>query len=58
MDTYNNGALTGREILMNLDEKMQDSDFLGDIRALLRPGITYDVNHAYELVKTEIIERL
>ncbi len=58
MDTYNNGALTGRELLMNLDEKMQDSDFLGDIRALLRPGITYDVNHAYELVKTEIIERL
>jgi len=58
MDSYNNGALTGREILMNLDEKMQDTDFLGDIKALLRPGIAYDVNRAYELVKTEIIERL
>ncbi len=58
MESYNNGALTGREMLMNLDEKMQDTDFLGDIRALLRPGTDYDVHHAYELVKTEIIERL
>ena len=58
MDSYNNGTLKGGEVLRNLDEKMQDSDFLGDIKALLRPGITYDVKHAYELVKTEIIERL
>jgi len=58
MVLYNNRALTSREILMNLDEKIHDTDFLGDIKALLRPGIIYDVNHAYELVKTEIIERI
>jgi predicted nucleotidyltransferase component of viral defense system len=58
MDTYNNAALTSREILLNLDEKMKDTDFLGDIKALLRPEINYDVNHAYELVKKEIIERI
>ena len=58
MKLYNVSALKSKELLMNLDEKMQDNDFLGDIKALLRPGISYDVNHAYELVRTELIERL
>lgn len=58
MGSYNHGALTSRELLMNLDEKMRDSDFLGDTKALLRPGIAYDLNQAYEMVRTEIIERL
>ena len=58
MKLYNVSALKSNELLMNLDEKMQDNDFLGDIKALLRPGISYDVNHAYELVRTELIERL
>ena len=58
MELYNGGALKGRELLMNLDEKMQDTDFIGDIKALLRPEIDYDVNRAYELVKSEIIDRI
>lgn len=58
MDLYNGGAKTGKEILMNLDEKMKNTDFLGDIKALIRPEITYDANQAYELVRTEIIDRL
>jgi len=58
MELYNNGVLTAREILDNLDQKMKDPDFIGDIKALIRPEITFDANQAYELVKTEIIERI
>jgi hypothetical protein len=43
---------------MNLDEKMLDSDFIGDTKGLLRPEVTYDINVAYELVKNELIERI
>jgi len=58
MDLYNGGPMKASELLMNLDAKMQNTDFLGDITALLRPGITYDVNLAYELIKSEIINRI
>ena len=44
-----------KEILNNLDLKMQDPDFIGDIYALLRPDTEYDANNAYELIKNELI---
>jgi len=47
-----------KEILKNLDLKMQDPDFTGDIYALLRPDTEYDVNDAYELIKNEIIDEI
>ena len=47
-----------KEILNNLDLKMQDPDFTGDIYALLRPEIDYDANIAYELIKNEIINKI
>jgi len=31
--------------------------FLGDMTALLKPSIRYDINSAYELVKTKLIEK-
>ena len=37
---------------------MQDSEFLGDTTALLRPDVPYDPQTAYELVKTTLIERI
>ncbi len=56
---FSNGrANTAKELLMNLDEKMLDPEFIGDIRGLLRPEINFDINMAYELVKKEIIERI
>jgi hypothetical protein len=33
---------TQKQFLMNMDEKMEDPDFGGDIYALLRPGIEYN----------------
>lgn len=44
--------------LLNLEAKMQDSEFLGDTTALLRADIPYDPNAAYELIKTTLIERI
>lgn len=49
---------TQKQFLLNIDKKMQDPDFDGDIYGLLRPGIEYDQNKAYELIKTELIENI
>lgn len=49
---------TQRKYLLNLEAKMQDSEFLGDTTALLRPDLSYDPQTAYELVKTTLIERI
>ena len=49
---------TQKQFLLNMEKKMQDPDFHGDIYGLLRPGIEYDQNKAYELIKTELIEKI
>tara|TARA_R110002049_G_scaffold272440_1_gene449978 strand:+ start:9091 stop:9882 length:792 start_codon:yes stop_codon:yes gene_type:complete len=49
---------TQTQFLLNMDEKMENPDFGGDIYALLRPGIEYDQNHAYELIKKQLISNL
>jgi predicted nucleotidyltransferase component of viral defense system len=49
---------TQKQFLLNMEEKMQDPDFEGDIYGLLRPGIEYDQNEAYELIKTNLIEKI
>lgn len=49
---------TAKEIMINLDEKMKDPEFIGDIKALLRPEIEYDTLKAYSLVKEVLIEKI
>ena len=49
---------TMKQFLLNLEEKIQDPSFEGDMYSLLRPGIEYDQTRAYELIKTEILENL
>jgi predicted nucleotidyltransferase component of viral defense system len=44
--------------LRNLEEKMKDKDFLGDIYALIRSEETYDQNAAFELVKQKLIDNI
>lgn len=51
-------AKTAKEMILNLDEKMNDPEFIGDIKALLRPEIEYDIHKAYALVKEELIEKI
>ena len=49
---------TQKQFLLNMDEKMKDKEFNADIMALLRPGIKYDNEVAYEVLKTELIQKL
>jgi hypothetical protein len=49
---------THKQFILNMEEKMQDPDFLTDSRLLLRPGITFDPHEAYEIVRTRLIDKL
>lgn len=49
---------TQKLFLSNMEAKMQDQDFLGDITALIRPTEKYNCLKAYELVKEKIICKL
>ena len=44
--------------LANMSAKMSEEVFLSDIQALLRPTMGFDAHEAYEVVKSELIERL
>jgi predicted nucleotidyltransferase component of viral defense system len=50
--------ISAKEFLNNMDEKIRDSEFLGDINGLLRPGLMYDIERSYEMVKKEILKNL
>ncbi|MCC5943020.1 MAG: nucleotidyl transferase AbiEii/AbiGii toxin family protein [Balneolaceae bacterium] len=58
MQEEENKAPTAREFELNLEEKMQDEEFTGDITALLRPEIEYDQDEAYLAITNEIISKL
>lgn len=44
-----------REFEINLDEKMQSVQFIGDMSFLIRAGINYQIHEAAKLVKEKII---
>lgn len=49
---------TQKIFIQNMDTKMKDDQFIGDIAALLRPDDMYDHHQAYDLVRTELIEKI
>jgi predicted nucleotidyltransferase component of viral defense system len=49
---------TQKQFLLNMEQKLEDPDFEGDIYALLRPGVEYDQTKAFEMIKTELIEKI
>ena len=49
---------TQKQFLRNMEDKMVDDEFLGDIKSLLRPDEKYNPNKAWEFVKTELIEKI
>jgi len=49
---------TQKQFLLNMEQKLNDPDFKGDIYGLLRPGVEYDQVKAYELIKTDLIEKI
>jgi len=50
--------ISQKSFLENLNHKIHDSDFIGDITGLLRPSITFDVEKAWNLVAERLIRRL
>ncbi|MCP9765666.1 nucleotidyl transferase AbiEii/AbiGii toxin family protein [Lacihabitans soyangensis] len=51
-------AVTQKDFMENMEKKIEDADFVGDMNGLLRSGISYDINEAYEFVKKEILEKI
>jgi len=49
---------TQNQYLRNLEEKLLDTEFLGDTTALIHPDEEYNPHEAFELVKARLIERL
>jgi predicted nucleotidyltransferase component of viral defense system len=47
-----------KEFIDNMDLKINDEEFLGDITALLRPTEEYDQLVGYDLVKTRLLAKL
>ncbi len=48
-------AVSGNEFVSNMEEKIKDKDFLGDMQGLLRTGVSYDVEKAYEFVREKLL---
>lgn len=51
-------TVTQKEFLENMEKKIEDADFTGDMNGLLRSGIAYDINEAYELIKSNLLEKI
>lgn len=49
---------TKKQFLLNIKEKAQDTYFSEDIRGLLRTGVEYDQDEAFEWITNEIVEKL
>jgi predicted nucleotidyltransferase component of viral defense system len=47
-----------QDFLNNMTRKMADADFRNDMSGLLRPGIEYDIDAAWELVARKLINIL
>lgn len=47
-----------KEFLLNIEEKEKDTDFTGDMEALLRTGVEYDQEAAFSWLKNELLEKL
>ena len=43
---------------LNMEEKMKDRDFTGDINMILRPGVEYDNEEAYEFILKTVLENI
>lgn len=50
--------VTQKEFLENMEKKIEDADFTGDMNGLLRSGIEYNISEAYKFVKTNLLEKI
>ncbi len=50
--------ISKKQFVRNMELKMMEKDFINDIEGLLRPGMEFNHEEAYELVMSKIIENL
>jgi predicted nucleotidyltransferase component of viral defense system len=58
MEISDGKSPSSKEFLINMEDKMKRDDFRGDIVALLRPEVKFNIDEAYELIKKELIEKI
>lgn len=51
-------TISQKDLRGNLAAKMEDRDFLGDVRDLLRPDVAYDHQQAYAVVDQQVLALL
>ena len=49
---------TYKQFINNMEEKMSDSEFLGDTQNLIRPESEFNPQLGYDLVRSQLIDRL
>ena len=49
---------TYKEYVNNMEEKMHDDEFLGDTAGLLQPSLNFNPQQGYEIIKTQLIDKL
>lgn len=49
---------TKKQFIINMEEKMQDPEFIGDTTMLLRPDINYKTKDAYDIVYDILINKI
>ena len=50
--------ISRKDFIENIEKKIEDVNFIGDMNGLLRSGIKYDINEAYEFVKSNLLEKI
>lgn len=58
MDFVVDNPPTQKVYLQNMETKMQDEEFIGDIAAIIRPTEEYNQIVAYEMVRTALLEKI
>lgn len=49
---------TKKLFLLNMEEKLQDNEFLTDMEGIKSPGVDYSIEEAWSLVRNQLIEKL
>ncbi len=55
---YEKKKITQKQFINNMNAKMKERIFLGDIEGLLRPGIDFNAMEAYDLIRTTLLEKI
>ncbi|MCX6252260.1 MAG: nucleotidyl transferase AbiEii/AbiGii toxin family protein [Bacteroidetes bacterium] len=56
--TSTGAKIRKEDFIANVNSKIQDDNFRKDILGILQPDINFDIDVAYNVVKTEILEKL